>query len=209
MKHCKETIRKLRLGRDEPAYKKAVLDFYQESKPNIMRNLQGYHFRLSSEDALVVFGEAFSYCINNFRKFKTPDEWPDNCHGYLYGIARNKARQLINSRERYKKGPIDPFSEVADTKHTVINPDSELRNVDIETVTTLIKKELDEKCWALLIKNMNGVSYRELAEILGLKSKNAVQVVGVKILRCKKRLKTLVFNNPTLLNIINDLLNNK
>ncbi|MBT5707944.1 sigma-70 family RNA polymerase sigma factor [bacterium] len=99
---------------------------------------------------------------------------------YLYRVCHNAALLWIRSEKNYRRR-VEQFSAFAPNESVAASDGSnENRLAKLYTSIRLLKP-IDR---SLILLSLDGISYREMAEVLGLSESN----VGVKLNRIKKQL---------------------
>lgn len=150
---------------------------------------------LTHEDAEEVCQEVFLSAVRSLGSFK------GNCalQTWLFRIASNKARDLIEKRSAAKRGggrtPLSLDAEHPDTG-LVLDPASPAPPPDEATtesercqVVQAAVRELDDPCREIVeLRYFGDLSYSQLAETLGLHPKT----VSSRLSRCLDRLEEIV-----------------
>jgi RNA polymerase sigma factor (sigma-70 family) len=108
---------------------------------------------------------------------------------YLFGICKNLWRKELQNR----KAQIlcDAYKDIEDTFNSIAEEEEE-KEVLLRILLRNLKK-LSEKCQEVFRMKMEGYSCEEMAVQLELDSS---QISRNKIFSCKKRLQTLVYQDP-------------
>ena len=97
---------------------------------------------------------------------------------WIYRVALNAALQFRRS-EKKRRGRLS----LLDMRHTLLQVHARIHNGELEWLHTEIRK-LGKIDRSLILLHLEGMSYQEMADILGISETN----VGVKLNRIKARL---------------------
>ena len=152
-------------GGEESAFA-ALYDRYQN-------RLYGYCVKMLKDRTLAedIFQEVFIRVARKNQQFTG-----GNFGGWLFAIARNQCLNAI--RDRHEHSSLDDISR------TLVAPEKELYNETSEILRGAVDSLPEEYREALVLRVYSGFSYKEIAEITGLK----LATVKVRIHRAKLKL---------------------
>lgn len=143
----------------------------------------GYRLLGSDADTADCFQDTF-LCALDVSKRQEVKNWP----GLLQRLATTRALDLLRRRKRESKTRADPagWEQVASDD---VGPDRRLQDAELmESLRAAITKLPDAQGEVFCLRHLNGLSYEEIAEEMGM----SVNGVGVSLHRAKTRLRELL-----------------
>ena len=132
----------------------------------------------SDADAADIVQESYLRALTFFDNFRGGD-----ARSWLLAIVRNTCYTWLHKNRRYEL--IADFDPVAHGPTEISNPEIEhLRRADAEAVRRHLEQLPHEYREALVLREMEGLSYREIAEITGV----AMGTVMSRLARARRRL---------------------
>lgn len=129
-------------------------------------------------DAADIVQESYLRALTFFDNFRGGD-----VRAWLFSIVRNTCYTWLQKNRRYEL--IADFDDLADSTAEISNPEIEhLRRANAETVRRHLEQLPPEFREALVLREMEGLSYREIAEITGV----AMGTVMSRLARARRRL---------------------
>lgn len=152
-------------GGEERAFA-ALYDRYQN-------RLYGYCVKMLKDRALAedIFQEVFIRVARKNKQFTG-----GNFGGWLFAIARNQCLNAIRDRHEH--------TSLEDVDRTLVAPETDLYNETGEILRTAVEELAEEYREVLILRVYSGFSYKEIADITGLK----LATVKVRIHRAKLKL---------------------
>lgn len=142
----------------------------------------------NADDAIDATQEAF---LAVFKRITTTDNKIESFRSYIFVSVRNSSLKLISKRRRTIVVSQDDLPEPDVEKHVVVEADPE-RTVLIEDQQRIVgraKQDLTEQqLLALSMCEVDGFSYTEIADKLGMEANAVAQI----IMRARRRLKKAV-----------------
>ncbi len=150
--------------------------------------LQARKFAFTKEDAEDLAGLAFTKGFEKIDSFKSPDGDEDRklraLKGWFNRIMKNLYIDKVKSADNIR---VDRGFEINDeiTKSSIDKPETKVAQEDLKTkLFQLCKEILSPREYEILLLNMEGLKYREIADHLDITTNS----VGAKISNAKLKL---------------------
>jgi RNA polymerase sigma-70 factor (ECF subfamily) len=144
----------------------------------------GHRLLGSDADAADCFQETF-LCALDVSKRQDVKNWP----GLLQRLATTRALDLLRRRKREMKTHADPAAGWEQVASDDVGPDRQVQDAELmESLRAAITKLPGQQGEVFCLRHLNGLSYEEIAEEMGM----SVDGVGVSLHRAKARLRELL-----------------
>jgi RNA polymerase sigma factor (sigma-70 family) len=138
----------------------------------------------NDQDAEDVVQEASLRAFKYWRSFSGRD-----CRSWLLAIVRNTYYTWL--RQRSVQPELTEDGEIDDVDNGILSPESTLlQNADRETLRTALEDLPVEFREAIVLREMEGLSYKEIADIAGV----PIGTVMSRLARARKRLQIYLTN---------------
>ena len=188
----------LRQHPTHPDYHRAAKFIYYQHHKKI-KNWLIKRFHLSREEAAEIYCAAITALIINIRKDDAIQK--KNLEAYLTGIARFKALAFLRKQQHQQQ----MSDELAPSSEPIENPDDNLLSTTCKQLYGRLKNRLKDPCHTMLLQKAQGYSLKELAVAFGYTGNNLDIRVGMKLTSCRKKLKKIIDNDPSLKHQIDEL----
>lgn len=143
-----------------------------------------------------VFDESFVRLVSNIRTHSYDEN--RSLSVYFGGICGNVCKEMRQKEIKEAPFPVDaPIKRIKDVQ----TPYEIMHTQEQKDALRAVLKLLTDKCRQGLILWAQKYSNKEIAHIMKF---NNAAVVGTTLMRCKKKLRTYVMNNPELLKILKE-----